>query len=72
MKLLNLQKKKHVIFLSIPPHISNKLQPLDVAVYGPIKFFLEFEVNTFQKQHPGRIIKSLINMTLRKFLQGLI
>lgn len=29
--------KNHIILLSFPPHTTNKLQPLDVAVYGPIK-----------------------------------
>lgn len=40
----------------MPPHTSNKLQPLDVAVYGPLKVFFEQEINRFQKAHPGRII----------------
>lgn len=53
---LDFATKNNIIFLSIPPHTSHKLQPLDVAVYGPIKKYFEIEVNTFQKQHPGRII----------------
>nr|CAH7729067.1 unnamed protein product [Callosobruchus chinensis] len=36
--------------------ITRKLQPLDVAVYGPIKKYFEIEVNVFQKAHPGRVI----------------
>lgn len=53
---LDFATKHHVIFLTIPPHTSHRLQPLDIAVYGPIKKYFEIEVNTFQKQHPGRII----------------
>lgn len=53
---LDLAAKNHITFLSIPPHTSHKLQPLDVAVYGPIKKYFEIEVNSFQKEHPGRII----------------
>lgn len=53
---LDFATKNNVVFLSIPPHTSHKLQPLDVAIYRPIKKFFEIEVNSFQKQHPGRII----------------
>ncbi|XP_046968875.1 MFS-type transporter clz9-like [Vanessa cardui] len=53
---LDFATKNNIIFLSIPPHTSHKLQPLDIAVYGPIKKYFEIEVNTFQKQHPGRTI----------------
>lgn len=48
--------QNNVIILSLPPHTSNQLQPLDVAVYGPLKVFFEQEINRFQKTHPGRII----------------
>lgn len=32
------------------------MQPLDVAVYGPMKKYFEQEIDTFQKSHPGRIV----------------
>nr|XP_021186027.2 uncharacterized protein LOC110373173 [Helicoverpa armigera] len=51
--------KHHIIFLSFPPHTTNKLQPLDVAVYGPIKKYFEQEIATFHKAHPGRTIAQL-------------
>lgn len=54
--VLDYASNNNVIFLSIPPHTSHRLQPLDVAVYGPIKKYFEMEVNTFQKAHLGRII----------------
>ncbi|XP_046970598.1 uncharacterized protein LOC124537752 [Vanessa cardui] len=53
---LEYASQNHVILLSLPPHTSNKLQPLDVAVYGPLKIFFEQEINRFQKAHPGRIV----------------
>lgn len=52
-------RNNNVILLSFPPHTTHRLQPLDVAVYGPIKTFFEQEINTFQKQFPGRIINQL-------------
>lgn len=53
---LEFATNNNVIFLSILPHTSHKLQPLDVSVYGPLKKYFEIEVNTFQKAHPGRTI----------------
>lgn len=56
---LEFARENNVVFLSFPPHTTNKLQPLDRAVYGPFKTFFEQEINTFQKAHPGRIVNQL-------------
>ncbi|KAJ8962885.1 hypothetical protein NQ318_001294 [Aromia moschata] len=53
---LEFASQNHVTFVSFPPHTTHKVQPLDVAVYGPVKRYFEQEINTFQKQHPGRIV----------------
>ena len=34
---LNYAKKNRFVVLSIPPHCSHQLQPLDCTVYGPLK-----------------------------------
>lgn len=44
---LEYARENNVILLSFPPHTTHRLQPLDVAVYGPIKTFYEQEINTF-------------------------
>ncbi|XP_077286031.1 uncharacterized protein LOC143911145 [Arctopsyche grandis] len=36
---LNIAKNNGVTILTIPPHTSSKLQPLDVSVYGPLMTF---------------------------------
>lgn len=48
--------EKHVTFLSFAPHTTDRMQPLDVAVYGPLKKYFEQELNTFQKMHPGAVL----------------
>ncbi|CAH2013280.1 unnamed protein product [Acanthoscelides obtectus] len=48
--------KNNVVILSLAPHLTHEMQPMDVAVYGPLKTHFEREVNIFQKSHPGRII----------------
>lgn len=52
---------KYLVVLFDPfygPHTTDRMQPLDVAVYGPIKKYFEQELNTFQKTHPGRLLKT--------------
>jgi hypothetical protein len=42
--------------LSIPPHRSHKIQPLDVVFYGPLKTAYAAECDNWQVTHPGRAI----------------
>lgn len=53
---LELASKNHVIFVSLAPHTTHRMQPLDFCVYGPLKTYFERSVATFQKTHVGRII----------------
>jgi len=39
LKAIELCKNSGVHWLTLPPHTSHKLQPLDWCVYGPFKFF---------------------------------
>lgn len=34
---INFAKENGIVILTLPPHTSNKLQPLDVSVFGPLK-----------------------------------
>ena len=40
--------------LSLPPHGSHKIQPLDVVFCGPLKAAYAIECGTWQVSHPGR------------------
>ena len=42
--------------LTFPPHCSHRLQPLDVAVYGPMKSAYKRALHDHQMAHPGRRI----------------
>lgn len=48
------------------------MQPLDVAVYGPIKKYFEQELNMFQKNHAGRIVNQydMAKLFAPSFLKG--
>ena len=54
----NLAKDNDVILLTLSPHCSHKLQPLDRSVYGPFKTFHNQAANGFIVTHPGKPITS--------------
>lgn len=51
---IELAREKGVVMLSVPPHTTHKLQPLDVTVFKSFKGAFETAVDIFQKNHPGR------------------
>ena len=52
--VLEYASQNHVIMLSVPPHTTHRLQPLDRTVYGPMSTFFEQATDAFQKKNPGR------------------
>lgn len=42
--------------LTIPPHTSHRLQPLDRTFFGPLKTFYNQECSTFMTNNPGKRI----------------
>jgi len=49
-------KANGVILLTIPPHTSNKLQPLDRTIYGPFKTFYNQACEDWMNTHPGQVL----------------
>ncbi|CAK1583568.1 unnamed protein product [Parnassius mnemosyne] len=47
-------KENHIVILSLPPHGSHRIQPLDISIYGPIKTTYKQECNIFMKCNLGR------------------
>lgn len=59
--------------LSFPPHCSNKLQPLDVSVYGPVKTYYKSQCSAWQKNNANQVLEiryipGLVCATLNKSL----
>jgi hypothetical protein len=54
LESLDFCKKNGVVLLTFPPHCSHRLQPLDVAVYGPFKQFYSQAANDWMNSNPGR------------------
>ncbi|XP_045449135.1 uncharacterized protein LOC123657659 [Melitaea cinxia] len=49
-------KESNIVMLSLPPHGSHRIQPLDVSIYGPLKTAYKQECNILMKTELGRKI----------------
>lgn len=54
--VLDICKSNGIVLLTIPPHTSHRLQPLDVAVYGPFKSYYNQACDDFMINYPGQVI----------------
>ncbi|KAJ8957110.1 hypothetical protein NQ318_007325 [Aromia moschata] len=54
--VLNLAKASGVTILTLPPHSSNKLQPLDVGVFKAFSTAYNAVIDSWMMQHPGKPI----------------
>ncbi|CAM1295476.1 Uncharacterised protein r2_g465 [Pycnogonum litorale] len=53
---IDLAKDNGIVMLTIPPHTSHRLQPLDRCVYGPFKSTYCRAMDAWMRNHPGRTI----------------
>lgn len=51
---LELAKKNFVVLFCLPSHCTHRLQPLDVALFGPLSKYYNTAVTQWMKQNPGR------------------
>lgn len=56
LEAIKLAKENNVVLLTLPPHTSHKLQPLDRTVYGPLKTHYNNACKTWLTNHPGQRI----------------
>lgn len=56
LDVIRCAKDNNVILLTLPPHTSHRLQPLDKCVYGPLKRHYNNECQKWLLNHPGRRI----------------
>lgn len=53
--LIDLAKENHVIILSLPPHSSHKIQPLDRSFMGPFKAKYNEEIRMFLRTEQKKV-----------------
>lgn len=56
LEVISFAKENGIILLTIPPHTSHKLQPLDRTVFGPLKSFFNTACDNWMISHPGRTL----------------
>ena len=56
LQAINTAKENGIVILTLPPHTSHCLQPLDRAVYGPMKRCYNKACDDWLRSHPGRQI----------------
>ncbi|KAK7095599.1 hypothetical protein V1264_004989 [Littorina saxatilis] len=50
---INHCREKGVVLLSLPPHCTHRMQPLDVGVFGPLKTEYNKALSRWMYMHPG-------------------
>jgi hypothetical protein len=53
---ITLAREYHVDIICLPPHSSDKMQPLDKAFMGPLKTFCCQEIEKCLQSHPGQVV----------------
>lgn len=53
LEVLDIAKAAGVTMLTLPPHCSHKLQPLDISVFGPFKAYYNTSVDSWMLHNPG-------------------
>jgi len=56
LEAINLAKENNVIMFTLVPHTTHAMQPLDTAVYGPLKTHWQDVCHVYLQKHPGRVI----------------
>ena len=54
LDVIDLPKNNYVTLLTLPPHTSHRLQPLDVSFFGPLKAYDNQEIDKWMLRHPGK------------------
>lgn len=56
INVINLAKENGVTILTVPPHSTGKMQPLDVGLFKPFKTAYNAAVDSWMMRHPGKPI----------------
>ena len=55
LDVIDLASSNGVIMLSLPPHTTHRLQPLDVGFYKPLQTYYDRYIERWLKSHPGSV-----------------
>lgn len=58
IEAVDLCKRSGIVLLTLPPHTSHKLQPLDRCVFGPLKTYFNKAIDNWMRTNPGRPVSN--------------
>ncbi|XP_023311994.1 uncharacterized protein LOC111692299 [Anoplophora glabripennis] len=72
IEVINAARNSGVHLITFPPHSSHRLQPLDVAVYGPLKTRYNQACDDFLASNPGKpiTIYNIAELSQKAFVQA--
>ncbi|XP_045778799.1 uncharacterized protein LOC123876536 [Maniola jurtina] len=56
IKNIEFCKENGIILLTFPPHCTHKLQPMDRAVFGPVKKAVNTACDNWMRSNPGKVM----------------
>ncbi|KAK9977146.1 hypothetical protein ABG768_018967 [Culter alburnus] len=56
LKAVEIAKSNGIVLLTLPPHTSHRMQPLDVTVYGPFKTQYSRALDGWMRSNPGQTV----------------
>ena len=59
LRAIELAAKHGVIMLSLPPHCSHRMQPLDLTYFKPLSTYFNQAIDKFMRTHPGSCVQPL-------------
>lgn len=55
LDVIEMARANHITILSLPPHSTHKLQPLDKTFMGPLKIYYSEEIRQYLRQSNGQV-----------------
>ncbi|KAK1893751.1 Tigger transposable element-derived protein 6 [Dissostichus eleginoides] len=56
LKAVEKAKSNRIVMLTLPPHTSHRMQPLDVTAYGPFKTLYNRALDGWMRSNPGKTV----------------
>ena len=56
LELIDQARSNNVILVSLPSHCTHRLQPLDISFFKSLNTFYDSEIQSWLRQHPGRVV----------------
>ena len=56
LKAVEIAKSNSIVLLTLPPHTSHRMQPLDVTVYGPFKTKYSRAPDGWMRSNSGKTV----------------